>query len=85
MRGDEAHQQQQEHQHWEEIGMDEFFVNVNGRAYFCLTSGEGSDFIIEGCYDQQQREVEATTDIYEAALQERTERLIDAADYLGDR
>jgi len=76
---DEYHQQQQEQQQ-----MDEFTVTVMQREYRCVTSGDGSDFLIEACFDDAGREIEADLDIYDAAMIERIERLITAADILGD-
>jgi hypothetical protein len=57
---------------------DEFLVTVDGREYRCVTTGDGSDFLVEHCVDDQNRPIECDLDIYEAALHERTQRLLGA-------
>lgn len=65
--------------------MTEFTVFVNAKPYLCITSGEGSDFLVEQCFDEHGNEIECDPDIYEAAEQEHRERLIAAAEYMADR
>ena len=71
MRADEAHQQELERH---QLNWDEFTVTVDGRKYRCVTTGWGSDFLVEACYDEQDRETECGQDIYEAAFNEHIER-----------
>lgn len=59
---------------------DEFDVTVAGEVFHCVTTGSGSDLLIEDCYDSKGRAIEPDHDIYEAAILERIERQIGAAE-----
>jgi hypothetical protein len=66
--------------------MDEYTVKVGGLTYLVVTTGEGSDFLVEHC-EREGREIKPGTDLYDeiymAAFDERRERVIGMAESLG--